>query len=214
LFEVLNGRGNQQEDANMFANFATAITSSTAVTLALLYVMNLLIGIQPQALVEPRERTKLDWIHVPDPEEPPETIKQKLKRETFEPPVPPITEMTGDPETGPGYSVPPAPPPPVGKYNGPGTLIQDGPLVALVRVSPTYPARAQQSGLEGWVLVQFDVLATGTVANIRVVESSATIFEDAARRAAARFRYKPRVIDGVAIETSGIQNLFSFHMED
>jgi protein TonB len=198
----------------MFANFATAITSSTAVTLALLYVMNLLIGIQPQVLAEPRDRMDLVWIHAPDPEEPPETIERKLKKETFQPPVTPTTKNTGDPENGPVYSLPTAPPPPVGKYKGPGTLIQDGPLVALVRVSPTYPARAQQSGLEGWVLVQFDVLATGTVANIRVVESSATIFENAARRAAARFRYKPRVIDGVAIETSGIQNLFSFRMEE
>jgi protein TonB len=92
--------------------------------------------------------------------------------------------------------------------------MQDGPLVPLVRVSPTYPARAQQAGLEGWVLVQFDVLATGTVANIRVVESSAAVFENSARKAAARFRYKPRIIDGVAIETAGVQNLFRFHMEN
>ena len=198
----------------MFANFATAITSSTGVTLALLYVMNLLIGIQPQALVEPRERMIVNWIHVPDPEEPPQTIEKKLKRETFEPPVTPKTENTGDPETGPGYSMPSVPPPPVGKYKGPGTLIQDGPLVALVRVSPTYPVRAQQSGLEGWVLVQFDVLATGTVANIQIVESSAAVFENSARNAAERFRFKPRVIDGIALETRGIQNLFRFHMED
>lgn len=39
----------------MIANFATAVTSSTAVTLALLYVMNLLISIQPDAVVEPKE---------------------------------------------------------------------------------------------------------------------------------------------------------------
>jgi protein TonB len=198
----------------MFANFATAITSSTAVTLALLYVMNLLIGIQPQALVEPRERMIVDWIHVPDPEDPPKTIEQKLKRETFEPPVPPITETTGDLEAGPGISFPLNLPPPVSKYRGPGMLIQDGPLVPLVRVSPTYPASAQQNGLEGWVLVQFDVLATGTVANIQIVESSASVFERAARKAAARFRYKPRVIDGVALETNGVQNLFRFQMEN
>jgi len=198
----------------MFANFATAITSSTGVTLALLYVMNLLIGIQPQVLVEPRVRMVVDWIHVPDPEEPPRVIEQKLKRETFEPPVPPVMENTGDPETGRGIVLLPTPPPPVGKYRGPGTLIQDGPLVALVRVSPTYPARAQQSGLEGWVLVQFDVLSTGTVANIQIVESSAAVFENSARKAAARFRFKPRVIDGVALESKGIQNLFRFHMEN
>jgi protein TonB len=92
--------------------------------------------------------------------------------------------------------------------------MQDGPPVALVRVSPTYPARAQQAGLEGWVLVQFDVSATGTVTNIRIIESSAAVFENSARRAAARFRFKPRVVDGIALETRGIQNLFRFDMEN
>jgi hypothetical protein len=38
----------------MIANFATAITSSTAVTLALIYVMNLMIVILPDAVVEPK----------------------------------------------------------------------------------------------------------------------------------------------------------------
>ncbi len=89
----------------------------------------------------------------------------------------------------------------------------DGPLVAMVRVSPTYPARAEQMGLEGWVLVQFDVLADGTVSNVSIVDSSHSVFETSARRAAERFRFKAKVIDGVPIGTSGIQNLFTFQME-
>ena len=198
----------------MFANFATAITSSTAVTLALLYVMNLLIGIQPQVVVEPKEWDLVPWVRVPPPEDPPETTDNLPDKDFIEPPLPPTSQAPGDPEVGPGYSLPPAPPPPVSEYTGAGLQMHDGPLVALVRVSPTYPARAQQAGLEGWVLVQFDVLATGTVTNIRVIESSATAFENAARNAAARFRFKPRVIDGVAIETTGVQNLFRFHMEN
>ena len=82
----------------MFANFATAITSSTAVTLALLYVMNLLIGIQPHALVEPRDRMDLTWIHAPDPEEPPDIIENKLDRKTFEPTIPPTAQAPGNQE--------------------------------------------------------------------------------------------------------------------
>jgi len=198
----------------MFANVATAITSSTAVTLALLYVMNLLIGIQPNAIVEPREWDLVPWVRVPPPEDPPRTIDELPDKDFIEPPLPPTSQAPGDPDIGPGYSLPLAPPPPVAEYTGAGLQMQDGPLVPLVRVSPTYPARAQQAGLEGWVLVQFDVLATGTVANIRVVESSAAVFENSARKAAARFRYKPRIIDGVAIETAGVQNLFRFHMEN
>jgi len=40
------------------------------------------------------------------------------------------------------------------------------------------------------------------------------VFENSARRAAARFRFKPRVVDGIALETRGIQNLFRFDMEN
>jgi protein TonB len=198
----------------MFANFATAITSSTAVTLALLYVMNLLIGIQPQALVEPRERMDLTWIHAPDPEEPPDTIENKPDRKTFEPTVPPTTVAPGNQESKIGFRLPRSGPPPIGKYTGPESLVQNGPLVSLVRPHPAYPARAQQSGLEGWVLVEFDVLTNGTVTNIQVIESSDAVFERSARNAAARFRFKPRVIDGIAQVTYGIQNIFRYQMEN
>jgi protein TonB len=103
---------------------------------------------------------------------------------------------------------------PVEQFHGSGPIIQDGPLVALVRVSPTYPSRAQQSGLEGWVLVEFDVLPSGVVANVRILDSSDRIFENAARNAAERFRFKPRIIGGVAQETNGVQNLFRFQMQN
>jgi len=109
--------------------------------------------------------------------------------------------------------MPKAAPPPVSTFYHAGLIMHDGPLVALVRVSPTYPVRAQHAGLEGWVLVQFDVLANGTVTNVTVVESSDRIFESAARKAAARFRFKPRVVDGIPQMTSGAQNIFRFHME-
>jgi len=198
----------------MFANFATAIGSSAAVTMALLYVMNLLIVIQPQAFVEPRERGQLAWLPDRHPERPPETIKPIIEKETFMPPEPPTTMVATDAHSGPGISVPKAAPPPVRGFDRTGLHIRDRTLVVMVRVSPTYPARAQQEGLEGWVLVQFDVLANGTVGNINVVESSNRIFESAARKAASRFRFKPRVVDGVAQVTTGVQNIFRFQMEN
>ena len=198
----------------MFANFATAISTSTAVTLALFYLMNLLVTIQPQALVEPRPRMDLKWVRIAEPERPPETIDQRPDPKTFEPPQPPTTETPGDPGERIIVRKPKAAPAPVNEFSGSGLVLHDGPLVALVRVSPTYPARAEQMGLEGWVLVQFDVLANGTVANVTIVDSSHSVFEKAARRAAERFRFKAKVIDGVPIETTGVQNLFTFRMED
>ena len=198
----------------MFANFATAISSSTFVTLGLLYVMNALIGIQPQAIVEPAPRWTIDWVRVPEPPEPPDTIEPLPSREFVQPPVPPTTAAPGGEENAIGYRPPTATPPPVTKYTGPGITLGDGPLVSLVRPSPVYPARALQAGLEGWVVVQFDVMADGTVTNVSVVESSDSIFDRSARRAAAKFRFKPHVVDGVPQVTTGVRNIFRFHMSD
>jgi protein TonB len=104
---------------------------------------------------------------------------------------------------------------PDGVIGVPGpALYNDGPLVALVRVVPVYPARAISQGLEGTVVVQFDVGSNGQVANVVVVESSNRLFEKAAIQAAERFKFKPRVIDGVALETHGIQNMFRFTLDD
>jgi len=46
-----------------------------------------------------------------------------------------------------------------------------------------------------------------------VIESSHAIFEQAAIKAARKFRFKARVIDGIAQPTYGVQNRFVFRME-
>ena len=84
----------------------------------------------------------------------------------------------------------------------------------MVRVTPVYPIRASTRGLEGYVIVQFDVMADGHVANVVVVESTHAVFDSPAIKAAERFKFKPRVVDGVALVTEGIQNLFRFNLED
>ncbi len=198
----------------MFANFATAITSGTAITLALFYVMNMLIAMQPGVIVDSRERMQLRWVRELPPEEPARKIQPAPDRDFIKPPVLPQTTITSDYESYTGHVALRATPLPSGQFTGPISVMSDGPLVALVRVEPTYPARALVNGTEGYVLVQFDVLVDGTVANVIIIESSNKVFEDAAGKAARRFRFKPRVIDGVAQVTSGIQSLFRFEMKN
>lgn len=198
----------------MFANVATAVSSSTAITFALLYAMSLLITFQPQAVVEPASPWTIDWVKLEKQDDPPETLTPPLPPEILNPPRPPAERApaSGDPVLA--VSAPSSAPPAVAPYTGPGTLVQDGPLVSMVRPQPVYPARALRQGLEGWVVVQFDVLADGRVANVAIVDSSDPVFEGAARDAAMKFRFKPRVVDGVATSTPGVQNLFRFRMND
>ena len=95
---------------------------------------------------------------------------------------------------------------------GVGFGISDGEYLPIVKVAPVYPARALQRGLEGYVIVAFTVTAAGTTRDASVVESTSTLFERAALEAALKFKYKPRVIDGEAVEVPGVQNKISFEI--
>jgi TonB family protein len=91
----------------------------------------------------------------------------------------------------------------------------DGDVVADVLVHAEYPPRAITGNIEGWVRVRFTVTANGTVRNAVVVESEpGTVFDDAALKAIARWRYNPRVVDGEAVERVGLQYLFKFTLEN
>ena len=199
----------------MLARYASAVTTGTFMTFGLLYLMQLLISLQPGAESEPRPRHYLNPFKMEHIDTKVETREEIPPREkltnTKLPPARP-QQSSGFGATGVPLTTPDAPPL-TGGIPGPG-MYNDGPLVALVRVSPVYPARALSQGLEGTVIVQFDVSANGQVVDVVVVESSHSLFERAAIEAAERFRFKPRVVDGIALKTHGIQNLFRFSLDD
>lgn len=67
----------------------------------------------------------------------------------------------------------------------------------LVRIEPQYPRQAAMGGVEGWVRLRFDITATGDVTNVEVVESEPRrIFDQAARAAVLRWKYRPQMVDG------------------
>jgi protein TonB len=90
----------------------------------------------------------------------------------------------------------------------------DRDVIPLVRINPDYPPRALSRGLEGWVQVQFTITATGTVRDPVVVTAEPrNIFDDAALKAIARWRYNPKVEGGVAVERVGVQTIIRFQLE-
>ena len=98
---------------------------------------------------------------------------------------------------------------------GPGGMnIAEGDYLPIVRVAPVYPARALSRGLEGYVDMSFTVTAAGTVTNPIVLFSTSSLFERAATRAVLKFKYKPRVVDGIPVEVSGVKTRISFQIED
>ena len=91
----------------------------------------------------------------------------------------------------------------------------DGDYLPIVKVAPVYPRRAVDRGVEGYVIVEFTVTKTGAVRDPRVVEyHPSTIFNKAALAAALKFKYKPRIVNGEAIEVHGVLNKITFQLED
>lgn len=197
----------------MFQRFLASAPLGLAVTVSLLYIMQLLVQIGPGPDLSPRENRDFHFVRAKVIEE---TLLDEPKPDRIDPPepFPPIQPRNTDPANTKPIGVPlrPPPTPQAGPFKPPASL-SDGPGVNVLKVSPNYPIAASRRGLEGWVIVRFDVSEIGTVENITIVDSSNSIFEKAATDAAARFRYKPQVIDGVAQPTRGFVNKFIFEME-
>ena len=93
----------------------------------------------------------------------------------------------------------------------------DGDYLPLVAIAPQYPTRAAQRGIQGWCLVSFTVDGMGNVVEdtITVVDAEpASIFDRSSIRAAARFKFQPRVVDGQGVEVPGVQYLFRYQLEE
>lgn len=93
----------------------------------------------------------------------------------------------------------------------------DGDYLPLVAIAPQYPTRAAQRGIQGWCLVSFTVDGQGNVIedSIAVVDAEpASIFDRSSIRAASRFKFQPRVVDGQGVEVPGVQYLFRYQLEE
>jgi protein TonB len=90
----------------------------------------------------------------------------------------------------------------------------DGEYLPIVKVAPLYPRRANTRGIEGYCTVEYTVTKSGAIANAVAVDCQPEgYFESASIKAAMKFKYKPRVIDGEPIDVLGVQNRFTYELE-
>jgi TonB family protein len=76
------------------------------------------------------------------------------------------------------------------------TLVPASQLTLLKSVQPYYPAKAESGKMEGWVDVEFTVAETGKIKDVSVhAASNPGVFDDAALKAVAQWRYKPVLRD-------------------
>jgi protein TonB len=76
----------------------------------------------------------------------------------------------------------------------------DHTLMPVSRTPPRYPYQAKRRGIEGWVRVSFTVTGSGEVEDIVVEEAEPPgVFEQAALAAVARWKFRPRSVDGQSV---------------
>jgi len=94
--------------------------------------------------------------------------------------------------------------------------VGEGDYLPIVKVAPIYPQRALSRGVEGYCVVQYTVTKQGTTRDPFVIEDECTssLFQRASVQAALKFKYKPRVVDGQAIEVPGVQNKFTYEIQE
>ena len=82
----------------------------------------------------------------------------------------------------------------------------EGDIIPLVIIRPMYPRDAAMKGIEGWVELSFTITAIGTVKDAQVIDSDPPrIFNREALRAIMKWKFKPRVVDGVAVDRLATQ---------
>jgi protein TonB len=91
----------------------------------------------------------------------------------------------------------------------------DSDVIPVVRVSPQYPLRASERGIEGWVEVEFTISKLGTVKDPRVFNSHpSSIFDRAALKAIRKWKYNPKIEDGEPVERPGVKVRLRFDLSD
>lgn len=189
-----------------------AAALAAATTASLIFLMQFLIA---RDLQEPKEADEFKVVDITMPEREIKTQYETPEAVKPDDPTPPpeMPEMDFDtPDLNPNAINMGAPKVAANlQVGGIGGFSSDGEYLPIVKVQPVYPRRALARGIEGYVIVEFVVTKNGSVRDPVVVEAEPEgIFNSAAMKAALKFKYKPRVVDGEPIEVPGVRNKITF----
>ena len=92
---------------------------------------------------------------------------------------------------------------------------QNRPMQLLSGSGPVYPSDARAAGIQGDVVVRYDVSAAGTVVNARIESAEPPgVFDQAALAAVRSWRYNPQIREGEAQEVKNILSTVRFRLDD
>ena len=196
---------------------AIGLAIGLAVTAGLFWMMQYLIATADRSLNESTSGNLLDFVRLKRDEsiERRQLKPKKPPPPETPPPQPPTPKLENLDPSAEKIAISAVPVETDIEMSGGFSLgVGEGDYLPIVKVAPIYPARALQRGLEGFCVVQYTVTSLGTIKDPVVVQDQCTssLWHRASLQAALKFKYKPRVIDGVAVEVPGVQNKFTYEI--
>jgi len=92
--------------------------------------------------------------------------------------------------------------------NWQGNPLAEGDVLPIVRIDPQWPREALAKGIEGYVVVEVTIASDGSVRGASIIESvPKRMFDRNVIRAVLKWKFKPRIINGVPVERKAIQTL-------
>jgi len=203
----------------MTRRYLTTAILAAAVTFGLFYLMQFLVSMEGSLVEDEFKGRTIEFVRLKRDSDL-ELKKRQLpdKEKPDEAPPPPDLDLSNVPQPTEGNLD--IATPEIGfdlaLAGGPqlGEAPSDSDIMPLVRVLPVYPPRAQSRGIEGWVLVEFTISPAGTVKDPVVIDAEPSgIFNRAMLRAIRKWKYQPKIVDGVAVARPGVRVRQNFELE-
>ena len=190
-----------------------------AITLFLFWLMQYMIETADRTLDDSTRGSLVDFVRVQRDEsiERRQLKPKKPPPPADAPPQPPTPQLDNLDPTAEKIAISEVPVETEIEMSGGFSLgVGEGDYLPIVKVAPIYPQRALSRGIEGYCVVQYTVTRQGTIRDPFVLEDQCTssLFHRSSIQAALKFKYKPRVLDGEAVEVPGVQNKFTYEITE
>ena len=199
----------------VFIKTSTALIGGVLMTFAAFAFMQYLISGEQRAPVKPGGDIIVEIFQAPE--------DTKLRHIQKIPPPPPMPKMPPkvqplDSSPAPVLAISSFTPVTIDDFgNNINSTISrpTGNATPIVRINPKYPTSAARDGIEGWVQLSFSISPTGEVVDPVVINAEPKrTFNREAIRAIKRWKYRPKVVEGVAQLQTGQTVQLDFKLDN
>lgn len=206
----------RSKDVRRPRGWGPALGGALALSMGLFWLMHTIIQVSGVGPLKKEQLQTIDFVRLKrDSDVTPNERRKPPPPPPPKAPPPPsrMTVATDAPVGGPGITAPtgldlsadtggPA------TGGGASANMFDSDAVPLQRVNPMYPNEARRAGITGYVRMELTIAPDGSVRAAKVIEAKPKgLFDAAAVTAVLKWRFKPKVVDGVPVDYVATQRI-------